>query len=166
MCRNELRIELTGFVGCLRLCIDRVQRKSGLARDVELADRQRVHLLHSLILIGTPLQLLETFGNVKRDVDEHPVDLRLNFVGSEENVGFEVVNRLKDLLRVNLQLQNIKSQKIIKTRLVNNVLLQIHRTWCRSSELGSQRKDRHVRDRLLVVLDLRVIRLKVMFSWM
>lgn len=95
LCRNELRIELTGFVGCLRLCIDRVQRKSGLARDVELADRQRVHLLHSLILIGTPLQLLETFGNVKRDVDEHPVDLRLNFVGSEENVGFEVVNRLK-----------------------------------------------------------------------
>jgi hypothetical protein len=89
-------LALTSFRRCLRSRVHRVERKSSLARNVKLADRQRVHLLHPLVLVRASLELLQTLGNVESDVDENAINLRLHFVCSEEDVGFEVVNRLVD----------------------------------------------------------------------
>lgn len=127
---------LTSLIRCLWPGVYRVQREPSLAGDVELANGQSVHLLHSLILVGTPLKLLKTFGNVKSNIDEDTVDLRLDLVRPEEDVGFEVVDRL-----------------------IDDILLEISARWCRPAALCSQRQECHVGNRLLVILDLRVISL-------
>lgn len=132
-----LNHQLTSFVCCLWFGVNRVERETGLAWNIEFADGQRVHLLLALVLVGAALQLLQTFGNVKRDVDEHSIDLRLHLVRSEEDVGFEVVNRL-----------------------IDDVLLDVVPCLDGPAELSPDGKQSHVGDGLRVLFELRVISLE------
>lgn len=113
----------TSFIWRLWLGIDGVQWEASFSRNIKFADRKSVHLLIALILISTTLKFLETFGNVQCDIDQHTIDLRLHLVGSEEDVGFEVVNRF-----------------------VDDVLFEIGAARCWPSELSSYWEDCHVGD--------------------
>ena len=74
-----------------RSLVHAVQRESWVSWDVESGNGQAVHLLQALSLAGTLLQLLEALCDVKGQVDEHPVRLRLDLVCAEEDVGLEIV---------------------------------------------------------------------------
>lgn len=52
-----------------RFGVDGIQREASLTGNVELGNGQRVHFLQALVFVGTPLQALQTLGNVESDVD-------------------------------------------------------------------------------------------------
>jgi len=82
------------FVG--RPGVHGVERELSLAWNEEPADGQRLHLLHTLPLRLTLLKLLETLGDVQREVDESPISLTLDLVIPKEDVGLEKHQRFID----------------------------------------------------------------------
>lgn len=71
---------LTTFGGRRRTQVDRVQRESSVAGNVELGDGQRIHFLQSLALVVATLQFLQALGDVQRDVNQHTIHLRLEIM--------------------------------------------------------------------------------------
>ena len=84
----------------LKLIISKEVYDFEVTWNVKSSDCQRIHFLKSLVLGGTLLQLLETLGDVEREVDQDSVRLGLDLVGAEEDVGLEVVERLVNDVRL------------------------------------------------------------------
>ena len=77
-----------------------VQRETWISRDVKSGNGQAVHLLQSLSLAWTLLQLLQALCDVKGQVDENSVRLGLDLVRAEEDVCLEVVKRFVNYVRL------------------------------------------------------------------
>lgn len=92
MCWVEHTINVsTCFLLAGRLSIHWVQWKSWLSWYVKLWNGQRVHFILSLAFVWTLLKLLQALCDIQRQIDEKPVCLTPDFVGSEKHIGFEVV---------------------------------------------------------------------------
>jgi len=74
---QEILAHQVRILGSLRLGIDGVQGKTGIAGDVELGNGQAVHVLLSLSLAGGPIELLQALGDVERHIDEHAIHIGL-----------------------------------------------------------------------------------------
>ena len=98
-----------------------------------------MHLVQRLALLRALLQLLQAFGYVEYQVDQHSVRLVLNLVALEEHVRFEVEQRLVDYVQA-------------------VVLVGCIQAGDRSSDFGSKREQREIADLLAGhVCDLGVV---------
>jgi len=73
------------------LGINRIEGERRVTRDGKLGDGQRIHFGGALALVFALGQLLKALGDVQGHVDKCPVAFSLDFISSEENIGFEIL---------------------------------------------------------------------------
>lgn len=121
--------------------VNRVKWKSWVTWNVKTTDGKAVHLLQSLFGALASLKLLQALADIQRQVDQYSICVTVDFVGLEKDICFEVRKCL--VYNVQVSFYDISGSDALH----------------RSTELGSERDDCHVPDRLTRLGDSRVVSL-------